>query len=152
MREKVRRAGADDSLLAGFSNLLELNSIPDLQPAVANGELEFETIWELRNSEDASQFRQWLREAAPADARELERAYVAAISKEPLSATWPARAIRMVVTTAAGLIPGIGGLIGGASAEVIDSFFIEKWLDGYSPKLFIDELQDLEPEAGNGDE
>jgi len=151
LREKLKRAGADESMLAAFTSLLELNSVPDIRPPLSEGDLEFDTVWELRRSSEAVQFREWLREASPSDNRELERAYVAAISKEPRADRWPTKAIRIIVTTAAGLIPGVGGLIGGVGAGVVDSFFIDRWLDGYSPKLFIDELQKLELQEVNSD-
>ena len=142
--EKLRRAGAEESMLAAFMSLLELNAIPDLRSAVSSGDLEIERVWELRNSSESVQFRQWLREASPSDSRELEQAYIAAISEVPRADRWSTKVIRIVITTVAGLIPGVGGLVGGIGAEVVDSFVIDRLINGFSPKLFLDELQKLE--------
>jgi hypothetical protein len=35
-----------------------------------------------------------------------------------------------------------GALIGGV-AGIIDSFFLEKWTKGHSPKFFIDDIRQL---------
>ena len=142
---KLQRAGASEAMLDAFISLLELNSVPDIRPAVTAGELGFDKVWELRNTSEGSQFREWLRSAAPTDSRGLERAYVAAISKETVADKWPTKVIRIVITTAVGLIPGVGGLLGGIGAEVVDSLFVERWINGFSPKLFIDDLQKLAP-------
>jgi len=147
LREKLHRAGATESMLRAFMGLLELNSLPDIRPALSAGEIAFDRVWELRNSSEAIQLRAWLRAASPADSRELERAYVAAISKEPTAARWPMKAIRIMITAAFGLIPGVGGLLAGIGADVVDSFFVDRWINGFSPKLFVDELQKLAPEG-----
>jgi len=145
LREKLAHVGANAEMLAAFTSLLELNSIPDLHPAISKGEIALGNVWRLRNSRKGAEFREWLRNASPSDARDLERAYVASISQEARADKWPTKAIRFIITTAAGMIPGIGGLLGGLGTEIAGSFFLDKWINGYSPKLFIDELQKLVP-------
>ncbi len=151
LKEKLRRAGGNEPILQAFSGWLELNSIPDLRSSVENGELGFDTLWKIRTSDKAAKFRAWLREASPSDGRELEQAYVSAISQATAAGKLPVKVLRFVITAAAGLIPGIGGLVGGAAAGAVDSFFVDRWLNGYSPKLFIDTLQNIEPDDENGE-
>lgn len=143
LTEKVRRVTQAESLLDGFISLLELTDIPDIRPAISNGDISFSKVWSIRNEGNAIKFREWLREANPKDSRELEKAYVALLDKDSLVNPIPGRLIRIGITTAAGLLPGIGGLIGGLTADVVDSIFVERWLEGYSPKLFFDEIRQL---------
>lgn len=144
--EKVRRAGAPQDILEGFIHLLELNELPDIPAAIVDGTVSASDIWEIRNTPDAVQFREWLREEAPRNADELTGAYIRALGRETLADRMPVRLLRLAITSVAGLIPGVGGFLGGLAAEAVDSFFVERWLQGYSPKLFIDELQRLTPD------
>lgn len=58
---------------------------------------------------------------------------------KPLIESLPFKTVRFVITTAVGTIEPISGVCMGA----VDSFFIDKWLKGFSPKLFIDQLRKL---------
>jgi hypothetical protein len=53
--------------------------------------------------------------------------------------------VRFVVTTALGLIPVVGGLVG-AAASAADSFAIDAIAERGSPKFFIEELKQLQSE------
>jgi hypothetical protein len=135
---KLSRYNVDKSLLDGFSSLLELNNIPDIRHAIISNDVDLPTIWSLRQKRVSSQFRNWLREANPQSSREMEKAYVHVLGKNTLAESLPIRTIRFAITTAAGINP-IAGLVAG----VIDNFFVDNWLSGYSPKLLLDELSKL---------
>jgi len=146
LEQKLLRAGVRPQLLDGFIRLLDLNNLTDIRPAVINRELGASKLWQIRQSRKGIQFREWLRRADAHDARELERAYVEALGHSTLTDSLPLRVVRLGLTTAAGMVlPGIGGLIGGLAAGAADSFFVDKWLQGFSPKMFFDELQELVP-------
>lgn len=142
LTEKLARAGLDRSLLQGFIRLLELTDIPDIRAAVSSNALTLSDIWKIRQGTNARRFREWLREADPSDSRDLEKAYVQALGRSTLAESLPLRALRFALTTAVGILRPDIGLVAGA----IDSFFVDKWLKGYSPKLFFDELQRLSVE------
>ena len=144
LTEKLAGAGLDRSLLQGFIRLLDLTDVPDIRVAVSSNAVTPSDIWEIRQGRNARRFREWLREADPSDSRDLEKAYVKALGRSTLADSLPLRALRFALTTAAGLIPGAG-----LAAGAIDSFFVDKWLKGYSPKLLLDELQRLSVETQN---
>lgn len=139
IRQKLVRAGAMPELVDNFHGLLELEGIPDLRPAIAQGDISVPEIWKVRQSKEARRFREWLRKADPSDARELEKAYVSTLGRSSIYSSLPIRVIRFVVTTAAGVIEPISATVAGAT----DSFFIEKWLAGYSPRLFLERIRAL---------
>ena len=147
LRGKLARAGATQQLLDKFQSLLELENMRDVRPAVVSGEVSFEDIWKIRQRTDAKRFRQWLHGVQPADARELEKAYVAALGRSSVYNSLPVRGLRFILTTALGAIVPFSDMVIGAA----DSFFVEKWLEGYSPKLFLEQLRRLPGVGGPED-
>jgi len=139
LKDKLARAGATPSVLSSFITLLELASVPDIRPAVEAGDVSIADIWGLRNKKASREFREWMRAAQPQDARDLEKAYVASLCESAFYSSLPMRVLRFAVTTAVGAFQPIAGILTGA----VDSFFIEKWLAGYSPRLFLEELRKL---------
>jgi hypothetical protein len=136
--KKLSRCKLDKSLLKSFISLLELNNIPDIRRAVTSGDIDLTKIWSMREKKVSSNFRKWLREANPQSGRDLEKAYVQILGRNTLADSLPIRSIRFAITSIAGLNPVIGLVAGFA-----DNFFVDKWLSGYSPKLFFDELSKL---------
>lgn len=139
VEHKLRRAGLAQQYIEGFSSLLELNNLPDIGEAVEKGAISLERICKLRETRASKDFRKWLKEVQPQDIRELEKAYVAAISQEARVDSLPVKALRFIITTAVGIVNPIAGLL----TDSIDSFFVDKWLKGFSPKMFFDELRKL---------
>ena len=135
---KLSQHNLDKSVIKNFISLLELKNIPDIRQAINSGDMEASTIWSLRKKKHSAQFRRWLRESNPQDSRDLEKAYVRSLEKTTLADSLPLRVIRFAITSIAGVNPVAGLAIGG-----IDNFFVDKWLSGYSPKLFLDELSQL---------
>lgn len=138
LTNKLARCNIDKALVEGFVSLLELNNVPDIGQAIISGDIELSNIWSLRQKKLSNKFRGWLREADPQSSRELEKAYVHALTKDTLADSLPLKTIRFAITSAAGINPVIGLVAG-----VVDSFFVDKWLSGYSPKLLFDDLLKL---------
>ena len=67
---------------------------------------------------------------------------MAALGKKSFYVSLPARLVRFALTSTIGAPSPPAGLALGAS----DSFFVEQWLRGYSPKLFLDQLSGLFPD------
>jgi hypothetical protein len=139
IKGKLTRAGIEPSAVSKFLSLLELTGIPNIGPAITSGSLELSKILDLRQKKVSQEFRKWLRNANASDARELERLYVESLGSTSFFTSLPVRILRFAVTTAVGLVHPIAGTV----ASAMDSFFIEKWLNGYSPKLFLNELGKL---------
>lgn len=144
LKRKLLRSGMLTVVPDGFARLLELNGIPDIRVAIESGTLSLSDIWELRQTRIAERFRQWLVDAEPKTSRDLERLYVESLGRTSLVQSLPARVVRFALTTAVGTAEPFSGVALG----VIDSFFAEKFLAGYRPKLMIDEIRKLLPPSG----
>lgn len=139
LERKLYRYGIHPTAESKFMSLIELTGTPDIRPAISSGSMEFAEIMKLRQKKASREFRKWLRNARADDARDLERLYVSSLGNSAAYSSLPSRILRFIITTAVGIINPIAGPV----ASVVDSFFVEKWLDGYSPKLFLDELGKL---------
>lgn len=132
-----------------FCRILQLNKIPDIPSAVANEQIDFETIIELRRSRNGQQFRHWLYNLSIRDPNEIEAMYVELLTKKHWSQSWPFKVARFIITASLdALLTKMGITLPVASA--IDSFILDKFLRGYSPQLFLDELRNLLEEARGG--
>lgn|GEM_PF-1236545 len=139
LRNKLARNNVGNDLIEGFVKLIDLHKLPDIGMAVATGQFPIGEVWRLRESSEAVRFREWMRNIQVSDPEDVTAAYIAAISREPRSASWPVRMIRLAVTTAIGSVGTATGLV----ASGIDSFFVDRFLGGYSPKLFFNKLERL---------
>jgi len=139
LKDKLIRAGVGSNYLDGFVSLLELNNIPDIGKAITDDNISLLDIWKIRKKRTSKDFRKWLRKATNKDARNIERLYVSSLGNKALIDSLPLRAIRFAITSIASAVsPAIGLPLG-----IVDSFFVNKWLSGYSPKLFLDELSKI---------
>lgn len=142
LKDKLIRAGIGSNYLGGFLSLLELNNIPDIGKAIANDSISLLDIWGLREKRISKNFRKWLGKATTKDARDIEKLYVESLGNKTLVNSLPLKAIRFAITSAVSASSPVIGLALG----VVDSFFVNKWLSGYSPKLFLDELSKIKIE------
>jgi hypothetical protein len=150
---KIRRnrrnfpAPQHNVLNEGFRKILRLNRLPDLPSAVANDAIDLERIVQCRRSRKGEQFRRWIANLKPTDnPEEIATLYVETLIQKHRLQKWPFRVVRFLLTSAVGAIPAIGSIAGPVSSA-IDSFFLEQWLRGYSPQLFLDDLRNLWEEA-----
>jgi hypothetical protein len=148
LKAKVLRAGLRSSLEPGFLCLAELAHIPDIGLAVEAGDLTLSDIWVIRKKNSARQFRKWLQSLETCDSRELEQCYVEAIGRKYKCSTLPIRVLRMCGVTAASTLLGltggpVAGFVSGLALAAADNYFVDHWLRGYSPRLFMDEIHAL---------
>jgi hypothetical protein len=139
LKSKIKRCTGGNDIVKAFKGLLELARVPDIENAIVDNYLTFDDILKISFSKEGALFRRWLQNAKVEDARDLEKAYVASLQNIPRISSFPVKALRFILTTTAGVIEPITGLV----ASAVDSFFVEKWLTGYAPKLFIDEMRNL---------
>lgn len=144
LQRKLLRSGKLAVIPDGFARLLELNGIPDIRAAIASGTVPLSDICKVRQKRVARRFRRWLVDAEPNTSQDLERLYVESLGRTSLVQSLPARVVRFALTTAVGAAEPISGVALG----VLDSFFVDKYLAGYRPKLMIDEVRKLLPPSG----
>lgn len=142
LKQKLIRAGIGSNYVEGFLSLLELNKIPDIGEAVRTDSLTLANIWKIREKRKSKNFREWLRTASSKDSEEIRKLYVDCIGNIIRADSLPVKVCKFAVTSFIGdaISPNMGGPIAGA----IEIFFVEKWLKGYSPTLFLDELSKLQ--------
>jgi hypothetical protein len=143
---KLRRAGTK-WINQALSSVFQLPGVPDVRGAVAEGRLDPSSLWVARDTPNAREFRKWLKAANAADNRELARLYVGSLRERGLVETLPVKALRWALLTTAAAVgarqAGVLGEIAAAAAAGVDSIFLEKWLSGWTPALFIDELRQI---------
>lgn len=136
---KFRRLGVKPQKSKSLLGLLELNNLPDVGEVVSQGRLTFDEFWEMRNKKNAVKFRDWLANAEIDQARDLEKLYVESLGNQHWIDSVPVKIVRFILSNVLGAIEPITGF----AAGTLDSFFVDKWIKGYKPKLFIDELSKL---------
>src|ERR1039458_6059578 len=143
LKSKLLRAGCPSSRLQGFIQLLKINSIPDIRPAVESGALALPNLWKIRQSRRAKHFREWLAKADVDSADDFVRLYRESLEQTSLMESLPARIIRYGIITAV----GFWNPLVAAGAGLVDTLFTEKFIKGYRPKLMVNELAKLFPSA-----
>jgi hypothetical protein len=143
LKSKLVRAGCPPTRLQGFIQLLKMNGIPDIRPAVESGTLSLLDLWKVRQSRRAKHFREWLAKADAESADDLVRIYRESLEQTSIMESMPARMIRYGVLTAVGFAHPLIGV----GAGLADLLFTEKFIRGYRPKLMLNELAKLFPSA-----
>jgi hypothetical protein len=139
LRNKLGRAGLLPTASENLVRVMELSGVPDVTEAVTSSAVSLNEVWKVRQEKEAIEFRNWFRSIDDPNPRTIEKAYVESLSRSSFYNRLPTKIVRFAVTTAADvLFKGAGTLIG-----VADNFFIEKWLTGFSPKLFLDKWREL---------
>ena len=144
LEAKLASAGLGADVISGFSQILDMERAPDVRRAVAGGGIDFQDVLRLRSSGVGQRFRRWFHSATPSDAQELRRQYVATLHETGFARSRSFRMLRFLLTSAADSFLAGGLPIVGAA----DSFFVDKWLKGFSPRFFIERVYDL-PEFAN---
>lgn len=139
LKNKILRLGIKENYLDSFISLLELKNIPNLGKAVQSGSFSLLDIWKIREKKHSKNFRKWLRIATKQDEKNLVRLYIESLENKSQIQSLPSKVLRFAITaTFSSINPPIGFATG-----IVDNFFIDQWLKGYSPKLFLDELQKI---------
>lgn len=126
--ELLKRAAISAHDLGEFQDVV-LPEYPAIREVVDSGQRSFNDFLKLLDS--AERFRGWVRGVNP-DAK-LAAEYVSAVSAEQWMSSVPAKVVRYVLVTAAGLSP-----VAGAIAGAIDTFLLDKLIKGWRPSHFID--------------
>jgi len=152
----------------GFGQLSKIENVPDLRELFRRLPDAMQRLPKLRNTSNAVKFRQWLETTAGESAApDFPKEYINTISeKRGLFETAPGKFGRAILlaSIAGGVGVSIGGtegmLVGGGAAaalsvathklpevaadlgvHLIDSFLLERWLRGWSPRMFFNEVE-----------
>jgi len=141
---KYQRSDPQPIPFDSFSYILEIDDIPDFSQAVLHKQLDLKKIINLRNSKNAIEFRRWFHENCRTDPLRTTKEYIKLIKQVPAIESRLVKTIRFFVTQGLGLIP-IPGV--GQAVSTIDSFILERFFRGKSPKFFIDKLRQVAHKA-----
>jgi hypothetical protein len=121
-----------DKSMQMFDQILRDKKIPDLSTLYSRGLLSIEEILGFRNDFNGKKFRSWF----------YDKSYDEALVKEGLLSQKPSvnsgmvKLIRWVVPTAVGIQSGVLG----ALASFADSYLVDRFLKGWHPLFFIDDV------------
>jgi hypothetical protein len=126
-----------------FARICELANVPSFEDAVRNGPVRFDAFMKLRGSSDCREFREWLRSVDDINDENLRR-MVTSIRARAGNAlnSFAGKAVRFVATTAIGMVPGVG-LVLGPTASGLDSFLVDRVAPHSGPVAFLDALTPL---------
>ena len=131
------REYAAEATVERLTRVLELKGFPALGEALSRGKLNLARLLEVRNDSKVDEFRRWLANVQAVPDEDLAarvndlRARLSGLADSPA-----AKVVRFVVTTAVGLVPGIGP-IAGALLGALDMFALEKLLGKPGPVSFV---------------
>jgi len=143
LKAKAERSFGKSNAEQALVILREIAGIPDLGEGILEKQITTDRIVKLAQSRNGTQFREWFHKNCRESSLAVAREYVALLQETPRIQSFPARVMRFITTTAIGSLPLIGQTIG-VVVGVVDSFFIEKWLRGSSPKFFIEDLRQIQ--------
>jgi len=139
----LRMANED---IENFRTLLKLEEFPDLALLLSAGEIEFDDLLKLRVSKNTEKFRRWLLEGNYKDQITLFREYFKKEFKIPPNTKFKVvktavfRGLSMGLNA---LTPGVGTATG-IGLSLFDNFLLERFLERWSPRIFINELKSLQ--------
>lgn len=160
--EKLKKRA---DMVGGFNELSKVEAFPDLKALFPQLKNPLQQLPALRGKASSIKFRKWLAETTRGDA-DLSAAYVAAIAdlKGPF-ATPKGKFVKAIAMTGIGAGVGAGvaaltsmavGAVAAAAAapviepalelgmDLLDAFVLEGLTKGWSPRIFFDDLKELE--------
>jgi hypothetical protein len=160
--ESAGKITAQTTLVTDFNRLAQVEQFPDLQYLYGELKIPFTKLVQLRKKRSSVAFRKWLAEAnSAAPDGEIVKEYIDSIADtKGFFETRSGKITKSVAMTA--LAAGIGAAVGGAEGAVkgailgkglevgadfaldlVDEFLLSKLTKGWSPKMFIDDLEKL---------
>lgn len=119
-------------------HLYEITDVPDVGAATMHGAVTIDQVLKFRNTRNWEQFAKWFHETCSSDPNSVGREYVKLLRSEAPLDTNFFKTVRLLVSTAIGVISPIGGIIAAAA----DTFLLPKIKEA-SAKYFVDDLEQL---------
>lgn len=140
LKAKGSRVGMPIEGINAFTQIQSYSEIPDIGSSFSKKLISPETILEIRQTENAKIFRNWLSQSKPNERKdEILGRYIDDISKLSTIDKLPSKIFRFVSTC----IASAGGELSGTAASFADSFLVNKWFPKKTPKLFMQDLKTL---------
>lgn len=140
LKAKNQRTRPELDPVEAFAQLRTITDIPDFADGVLEQKITIRDLINLRESRHFKDFQPWFHENCKSDPIRTGREYARLLKDLPKSESLPARVIRFVCTSAVGMI---ADPVTSTGVSVFDSFVFGKFLQGHSPKFFIEELRQL---------
>lgn len=142
LKGKAQRTLGGQAALQAFTVLQDVARVPDIGKGVLSKEVHVRDLLRIKQSRSGEAFREWFHSHCRGDTKSIAKEYIDLLERVPKISSLGVRTIRFILTTLLGAIPGAGPVLGPAAAGT-DSFFIQRWLRGSSPKLFIEDLKQV---------
>jgi hypothetical protein len=118
--------------------LIEIDRVPDLsQIDLAQGS-NLSVLLNLVSNKNVNDFRDWFHANHELNETELLQEYISVLRQVPWIQSPLSKTLRFAVTSIAGFIPVVGQL-----ASAFDTFIVDRFFCGKSPKFFIDDLTNI---------
>ncbi len=122
-----------------FNRVFRLKEFPDVM-VDSSPKVDIEKLLEVRSSKEIREFREWLRKIDTASDSEIIDQLNSLRSKLGVFAQGKAgKTSRLVLSTLAGFVPGVGTLVG-LGLGTVDTFLLEKILPYSGIVAFVDKL------------
>lgn len=142
LKAKAERCFREQTAVEAFTILREIVDVPDIGHGVLENQVDIKNLLRIKQSRDGEEFRKWFHSHCRGDAKYIAKEYIELLKQLPRIHSLPMRVLRFISTAIIGAIPCAGALLGPV-AGVVDSFFLEQWLRGSSPKFFIENLKQI---------
>jgi len=125
----------------GWNSMGELYRLPDVPSAIGKGQIEFSGIVKLRKTRNSERFREWFHsQPTDIDANEMRALYFDTFRTTALQDKLLIKTLRLAFTEGLGtylnatVSPAMGALV-----SIADTYVGDKFLRGWTPKLFLDD-------------
>ena len=137
LKAKGQRIGLADAQLEGFLHVASLHGLPDLGALFTAGQLSFDALMEIRDSQTTQRLRKWIHATDPLTRDDVLNSYISSLRQKAPVDSLPIKVLRFLSTTALGAIPTVGPILG-AIGGFADSFLMEKLFPGKLPAVLLD--------------
>lgn len=160
--ESIRQIETALHVEANTSTILQIENVAALKKLYLEGIIPFESVYTLRQKRVVKEYRKWIHDVSSnEDAEYITKLYIDEITgKNKFFESNIGIFVRNI--SMFGLGTGLGTVIAGAAGGVIggaaefglglfDSYVFEGILQGWNPRMFVDELR-IEAKKAEGDE
>lgn len=145
------------------SRVFDIESVPNFFNLIKENVIDLKDIPDHRVNKNCIKFREWIKGVSDKkDAKDISREYIDSITNKGFFESSTGRfsktlAVSGLFGLAGGAIAGPLGAVAGGSAgpvvdfglDLIDEFLLGNILKGWSPRNYINELQDLQKNRNN---
>lgn len=123
-----------------FERVLKIRALPSFEFPPLDSSFPMSRFLEVRASPECREFRVWLSSSRTATDREIsDQVNTLRERLSPFVQSSLGKALRIVVSTGVGSIPGVGSALG-LALSLVDSFLVEKVFPARGPTLFLSRL------------